>query len=68
MKVLVAYSGGKDSQVSGSLPLMKGHICFDKGHSMYKLHEHKNHQSDFSSHKCMRCGYEEDYQYDFPRL
>ena len=55
------------ADVSGSLPLTKEHICFDKGHAMYKIHGHSNHQSDFSKHKCTRCGYEEDYQYDYPR-
>ncbi len=50
---------------SGELPLNETHICFDKGHAMYERFTFHNHQSSWGQHKCSRCGYEEDWQYDF---
>lgn len=57
--------GEKTIQAEGSLPLSKGHICFDKGHAMFELYLFHNHQSSWGTHKCSRCGYAEDWQYDF---
>lgn len=50
---------------AGSLPLDKDHICFDKGYSMHQVYVFHNHQSSYGQNKCFRCGYEEDFQYDY---
>ena len=51
--------------VSGSLPLDKSHICFDKGHSMFLLTEIDNGRSKYGDHKCSRCGWVDSFQYDY---
>jgi len=55
----------QEIQEKGKLPLNKDHICFEKGHSMYSLFVMHNHQSSWGQHKCFRCGFTEDWQYDF---
>lgn len=52
-------------QEQGALPLSKEHICFDKGHAMIPIYTLHNHQSSYGRNKCSRCGYEEDWQYDY---
>lgn len=56
----------KTIQEEGKPPLDKGHICFERGHTMYEVFTFHNYQSSYGQHKCSRCGYEEDWQYDFP--
>ncbi len=55
----------KEIQFLGNLPLTPAHICFDRGHAMNKVYELHNHQSSYGQNKCGRCGYEEDWQYDY---
>lgn len=52
-------------QESGAPPLKPDHICFSAGHIMYSVYILHNHQSSWGQHKCARCGYAEDWQYDF---
>ena len=49
----------------GALPLSNEHFCFDKGHNMQPVYILHNHQSSYGQNKCGRCGYEEDWQYDY---
>jgi hypothetical protein len=51
--------------VSGSLPLDKSHICFEKGHSMFLVTEIDNGRSKYGDHKCSRCGWVDSFQYDY---
>jgi len=51
--------------VSGSLPLDKSHICFDKGHNMFLVTEIDNGRSKYGDHKCSRCGWVDSFQYDY---
>lgn len=51
--------------ITGKLPLDKRHMCFKLGHNMFKLYERDNGRSIFGTHKCSRCGHEEDFQYDY---
>lgn len=51
--------------ITGKLPLNKKHMCFKNGHNMFKLCEKDNGRSIFGTHKCSKCGYEEDFQYDY---
>ena len=53
------------AQRAGIPPLIKGHICFEAGHAMFSVYLLHNHQSSWGKHKCGRCGYEEEWQYDF---
>jgi len=46
-------------------PLPKNHPCFPTGHAMYKVAEHNNGVSYWGQHKCSRCGYSEEYQFDY---
>ena len=54
------------TQEEGKYPLSKEHICFANGHSMFRKFEFNNHQSQFGEFQCTRCGYTEEFQYDFP--
>lgn len=40
-------------------------LCEIHGHNMFSVYTLHNHQSSFGQHKCSRCGYAEDWQYDF---
>lgn len=63
-----AYSSadnGAKPIVSGSLPLDKSHICFDKGHNMFLVTEIDNGRSKYGYHKCSRCGWVDSFQYDY---
>lgn len=51
--------------VSGSLPLTKDHMCFDKGHAYFVVTTIDNGSSRYGHYKCGRCGHEESYQYDY---
>ena len=42
-----------------SLPLAKEHICFERGHTMFKVFERDNGRSNFGENKCSRCGFTE---------
>ncbi|MBB5334497.1 hypothetical protein [Chryseobacterium koreense] len=53
------------TNVSGSLPLDKSHICFDKGHNMFLVTEIDNGRSKYGDHKCSRCGWVDSFQYDY---
>ena len=67
--VLPGTKMSEKKNVSGKPPLSEGHICFERGHSMYEVFKFKNaangHSSEWGQHKCSRCGYEENWQYDF---
>jgi hypothetical protein len=56
----------KEIQEKGVMPLPKDHICFERGHAMFNVYILHNHHSSYGQNKCGRCGYEEDWQYDFP--
>lgn len=55
--------------MNGKLPLEENHICFPTGHAMFEVFRFENTanggKSSWGQHKCSRCGYEEDWQYDF---
>jgi hypothetical protein len=55
----------KDNKHDGNLPLSPDHICFDKGHAMYKVCRINNGRSVYGEHKCSRCGYVEPFQFDY---
>lgn len=59
----------KNLKSTGELPLNPSHICFSAGHNMFSLYALNNldrgGSSYWGSHKCSRCGYVEDWQYDF---
>lgn len=56
----------KQINTDGVLPLNPKHICFKLGHNMQPVYGVlHNHQSCWGLNKCSRCGYEEDWQYDF---
>jgi len=67
--VLAVPKMSEKKNVSGKPPLSEGHICFERGHAMYEVFKFKNaangHSSEWGQHKCSRCGYEENWQYDF---
>jgi len=67
--VLPGTKMSEKKNVSGKPPLSEGHICFERGHAMYEVFKFKNaangHSSEWGQHKCSRCGYEENWQYDF---
>lgn len=59
------YKELNNSKTSGELPLMRDHICYDKGHNMFLVTEIDNRYSKYGDHKCSRCGYIESFQYDY---
>lgn len=50
---------------NGNLPLLKEHICFERGHAFYLVCEIDNGRSKYGEHKCSRCGHVEPFQYDY---
>lgn len=40
-------------------------ICFFFGHRYHTMSQIDNGRSQFGHVKCSRCGYEENYQYDY---
>lgn len=52
-------------KIAGELPLIPSDICYNAGHNMFSVYIFHNHQSSWGKHKCSRCGYEEEWQYDF---
>lgn len=55
----------KEINSAGDLPLTEGHICFTAGHAMHQVYVFHGPQSSWGQNKCFRCGYEEDFQYDY---
>lgn len=47
------------------MPLGEKHICFQSGHAMHAVYIMHGPKSSWGQNKCGRCGYEEDWQYDF---
>ncbi len=39
--------------------------CKKHGHNMYSVYIMNNSRSHWGQHRCSRCGYEEEWQYDF---
>lgn len=53
-------------QAKGLFPLLQGaHMCSERGHNMFLVWSKDNEKSIFGVHKCSRCGYEYEFQYDF---
>ena len=45
--------------------LKKGHICFKRGHNFVLVTKIDNGRSVYGHLLCGRCGFEENYQYDY---
>jgi hypothetical protein len=50
---------------SGDLPLHESHMCYKDGHAMLPVYSFQHEKLAHGLNKCYRCGWEEEWQYDF---
>jgi len=57
------------AHVSDQLPCGEVDLCKERGHTMYPVYQLSNidmgGRSSWGKNKCSRCGFEEDWQYDY---
>jgi len=50
---------------NGDLPLHESHMCYKDGHAMKPVYSFQHEKLAHGNNKCYRCGWEEEWQYDF---